>query len=96
MSNLVPAEDIENIVGGARDSIEHRGRAVSTEQTVYILHSKECLDKGGDLRDCPYSTALDRGVAMDRWSGYEDKPVALWVSAGSGRLIPMRELTPEL
>src|SRR6516225_10738811 len=59
LTDLVPAKDIERIVGVARHPIEHWGRAVSTEQTVYILHSKECLDKGGELRDCPYSEALD-------------------------------------
>lgn len=90
MTDLVPAKDIERIVGVARHPIEHWGRAVSTEQTVYILHSKECLDKGGELRDCPYSIALGLGIAMGRWAGYEDRPVPLWVSAATGRLVPLR------
>jgi hypothetical protein len=92
MSDLVPAEEIERIVGVARHSVEHWGRAVSAEQKVYILHSRECLDRGGDLRDCPYSIALDQGLAMDRWADYEDQPVALWVSAATGRLVPFKTM----
>jgi hypothetical protein len=40
------------------------------EQTVYILHSRECLTSGIDLRDCRFSLALDRqiGDRLDRES----------------------------
>jgi hypothetical protein len=89
MTDLVPTEDIERIVGVARHSIEHWGRAVSAEQTVYILHSKACLARGGDLCGCPYSEALDKGIEMARWNGYVDMAVPLWVSAGTGRLLPL-------
>lgn len=92
MSNLVPAEDIERIVGVARHQTKHYGRADSAEETVYVLHSRDCKDSGIDLRDCPYSIALDRGIHMDRWSNYQDRPMELWVSAGNGRLVPMREV----
>lgn len=90
MSELVPAEDITRIVGTDRHPTLHYGRAVSTEDTVYILHSQQCLDSGIDLRDCDYSTALDEGINVGYhgapWNGYEDKPVplAIW----NGRLIP--------
>jgi hypothetical protein len=79
MSNLVPADDIERIVGINRHRRAHYGRAVSAEQTVYILHSRECLDSGIDLRACRFSVALDRGIDERNWSGMEDQPVPLGV-----------------
>jgi len=79
MTDLVPAEDIERIVGMTRHRKVHFGRASSTGQVVYILHSKQCLGSGIDLRDCPFSVALDRGIDERQWTGYEDVPVALGV-----------------
>ena len=74
MSQLVPSTDIERIVGAERSQHDHIGRAVSEEQTVYILHSRDCLDSGIDLRECPFSVALDEyGV----WEGREDEAVVL-------------------
>jgi hypothetical protein len=77
VTDLVPAADIERIVGAARHPTEHLGRAVSTEQTVYILHSQKCRDSGIDLRDCAFSVALDHGIDMSDWDGWEDQPVTL-------------------
>jgi hypothetical protein len=77
VSDIVPAEDIERIVGVERHPTEHWGRAVSAEQRVYILHSQECLDSGRDLRECPYSLALDNGIDPFDWT--EDVPVSLWL-----------------
>lgn len=88
MSELVPAEDIERIVGIERHRQVHYGRAVSDEQTVYILHSRQCLDSGIDLRDCRFSKALDLGIEMGSWDGFEDVAVALGV--WRDRLIPLR------
>lgn len=79
MTDLVPAEDIERIVGVERHSTEHWGRAVSAEGRVYILHSRECLDSGRDLRECPYSLALDNGIDPFDWTENEDVPVSLWI-----------------
>ena len=95
MTDLVPTEDIERIVGVARRQTVHCGRAVSAEQRVYILHSKDCLDSGIDLRKCPFSLALDLGISLHRWAKFEDLPVELWVSAATGRLVPMRRLTDD-
>ena len=67
MSEIVPREHIESIVGSPRQKYLHMARAVSAEQTVYILHSFECLDTYRDLRDCPYSIALDEGINEDLW-----------------------------
>jgi len=86
MTNLVPREDIERIVGIARDPEIHYARAVSAEQTVYILHSKRCLDSGIDLRQCQYSLALDRGID-EAWANCQDVPVMV---GARERLVPLR------
>lgn len=91
MSDLVPPDKIEQIVGARRHPTAHIVRAVSSEQTVYILHSQTCLDdcliRGVDLRDCRFSLALDRGIEPERWVGCEDRPfvAGLWYR----RLVPL-------
>lgn len=81
MSELVAAEEIERIVGVARDDTEHYGRAVSSAKTVFILHSAQCKASTADLRDCAFSVALDRGidheVPWSRWRRAEDRAVLL-------------------
>lgn len=79
MSELVPIEEIEGIVGRPRHPELHLGRAVSAEQRIYILHSQACRGTGIDLRDCDYSRALDRGTVGD-WP--EDEPMALAIVGG--------------
>lgn len=91
MSDLVPAKAIENIVGASRHATMHIGRAVSAEETVYILHSQECKDSGIDLRDCELSLAVDDGIDPSQWDGYEDRPVALGIIRS--RLVPLCDLT---
>ena len=88
MTNPVPADEIEQIVGVERHSTRHYARAVSAEQTVYILHSEECRRTYSDLRHCPWSLALDRGIDEYDWSDREDMPVLVRVR--DGRLIPDR------
>ena len=88
MSDLVPADDIERIVGVQRHRKAHYGRAVSAEQTVYVLHSHECRDSGIDLRECRFSVALDRGIKPEAWSGHQD--VAVGLGVWDGRLIPLK------
>jgi hypothetical protein len=87
MTDLVSPARIESIVGVARHPTEHWGRAVSAEQTVYILHSRACLHAGNDLRDCEYSVALDLGIDVRDWQGQEDASVLL-VIADDGVLVP--------
>lgn len=84
MTEKVPADKIEGIVGRRRHPVNHYARAVSAEQTVYILHSRECLLTTPDLRDCPHSLALDRGIDLGYW--VEDVPLRVIVSGG--RLLP--------
>lgn len=89
--NIVSAEDIEEIVGAKRFKNLHIARAVSSEQTVYILHSQRCFDSTGDLRDCVYSQALSWGIDTEVWSDFEDRPVVVSASGGE-ELWPSRSL----
>jgi hypothetical protein len=86
VSQIVPAEQIETIVGVKRQATEHWGRAVSAEETVYILHSQECKDSTPDLRECPFSIALDRGIdSAFPWTGWrrvQDKATRLEIVRG--------------
>lgn len=88
MTNLVDPSQCESIVGAPRHVTRHLGRAVSSEQTVYILHSHLCKASGKDLRDCNYSHELDRGINEYDWDGWEDKPVVLGFNRTG--LIPVR------
>ena len=78
MTKPVDSERIEDIVGYPRRIYQHTGRAVSDEQTFYILHSYTCLDRYKDLTQCPYSKALDKGVLFDT----ADAPQLLRVESG--------------
>jgi hypothetical protein len=82
MSNLVPADQIERLVGAKRHALAHLGRAVSAEQTIYVLHSQACKDSGIDLRFCGYSRALDRGIDQGDWEGHQDSAVTLMHAHG--------------
>lgn len=95
MTNLVPPDIIEEIVGARRHPVQHLARAVSVMQTVYVLHSEKCKASGIDLRDCPYSKALDLGIDPDDWRGSEDRPVV--VAIIHDRLFPLvpKWLRPE-
>ncbi|OZC88338.1 hypothetical protein CH282_09420 [Rhodococcus sp. 06-418-1B] len=91
MSDIVPADDIEKIVGAPRHHKHHYGRAVSEEQRMYILHSQRCLATYQDLRQCPYSIAMDRGIDVDYWwLGCEDMPVVLAIRGP--HLVPLRKV----
>lgn len=88
MVSLVPTEDIERIVGVRRHDDEHWARAVSAEQKVYILHSRKCLDSGRDLRECPFSLALDNGILLADWLEDEALPVVIDDVRGAPLLAP--------
>jgi len=90
MAELVDRDSIEEIVGCERQNQQHMARAVTAEQTVYILHSHFCLGANPDLRECIFSQALDNGVEPDRWEGFEDRPVQVLIS-WEGRLVPARQ-----
>ena len=65
---------------------------VTAEQRVFILHSQECRDTYPDLRECPYSLALDRGIELTAWRGLEDRPFVVGISVLSQRLVPVSEV----
>ena len=80
MSDIVPADQIEEIVGATRHGTDHLARADSAAQTVYILHSQECRDATPDLRTCPFSIALDGGIEPDEW--IMDRPMRAAIVGG--------------
>jgi len=88
MTDLVDRSEIEKLVGATRRKRTHLGRADSEAGKVYILHSQVCLDSGMDLRGCRFSIALDFGIDMDDWEGFEDETVGLLVF--EDRLMPVR------
>lgn len=88
MADLVPSDQIEQSVGVTRHSTRHYARAVSAEQTVYILHSARCKGSGRDLRECLFSRALDNGIREGDWIGHEDKPIRVTIDREQ-RLIPV-------
>lgn len=83
---LVPEDQIETIVGVPRDEYQHYARAVSAEQTVYILHSKLC--KENIYPNCAFQQALERGLDMNEWYYFQDQPVLVHVH--DGYLHPVR------
>lgn len=97
MTDLVPAPDIEEIVGASRHATDHLGRAVSVQRTVYVLHSAECRqlhDVGDrDLRNCPFSIALDHGIVDEDWHGHQDQVVGLSIETGLLTPIPLLDST---
>ena len=80
MSERVPARDIERIVGVKRHQSRHVIR-VTASWRAFILHPHDCLALYDDLRDCPWSLALDRG---DAWLP-DDKPH--YVRVRDGQLV---------
>lgn len=88
MTTLVPRKLIEETVGTRRQNKLHVGRMNSKENAFYILHSKECLESGIDLRDCEYSVALDNGIKD--WDGWEDNPHFITIS--DGMIVPLIRL----
>lgn len=95
MSALVDPSHIEQIVGVRRSRGWHYGRAVSAEQTVYILHSQRCLDSGIDLRECRFSLALDRGIKLYAWDDMQDRPVILGLDKHE-HLVPLAVTDDEM
>lgn len=87
MSETVPADQIERLVGASRHPFRHIARAVSAEQTVYVLHSQLCKDMTPDLRECPFSLALDNGINEHDWADMEDRPLRVMIN--EGRLVPV-------
>lgn len=75
MTGRVPADQIEGLVGAARHPVRHIARAVSAEQTVYLMHPDDCREGRADLTTCPHSIALYAGIRAPEWDRHEDRPV---------------------
>lgn len=99
MTYVVPADQIEGLVGAKRHSVKHLGR-LSSDSTAeplsdewwltssfYILHSEHCKANTPDLRTCVFSEALDAGLEESDWTGYQGKTVVLAVDS-DGILCP--------
>ena len=65
MTQLVPKDQIEKIVGVKRSQTFHYGKAIVDAEEFYILHSQDCRESVADLRKCIYSLALDKGIDDD-------------------------------
>jgi hypothetical protein len=86
VTELVDPAEIETIVGVWRHPVDHVARARSAEQKVYILHSVACVSVTADLRECPFSVALDRGIDLEVWKDLEDRPVTIEIR--DDRVVP--------
>lgn len=91
MADLVPTDQIEDIVGARRHPFKHLARCDTSAEMVYVLHAAGCVASTSDLRLCRYSRALDNGVD-DRWRGWEDRPVVVAIDPPTLRLVPMAEV----
>lgn len=86
MIQRVPTDEVEGIVGSERDDEHHLARAVSADEMVYILHSRQCQDQHPYLEHCSYSLALAEGIYPGEWPLDETVLVTLC----EGRLVPHR------
>ena len=89
MTDLVPSDQIEQIVGVRRHAYLHYALADSTTGVVSILHSRHCKDHELDLRHCVFSLALDNGLDPQDWDDVMDTPVIVrvWEVTNHQRLI---------
>lgn len=81
----VPADQIEDLVGRKRHATEHYASARGDD--FFILHSQTCLDAFEDLRECPYSRSLAKGVFKD--NRFEIGPTR--IAVGLFGLVPVDE-----
>lgn len=86
MVSVVPADEIETIVGTRRKAQQHIARASSQDEQIYVLHSALCV-KRREITECAYTQALDNGINMEVWEDHQDEPVEVMVS--NGRLVPV-------
>lgn len=93
MTELVNPDMIERIVGHERHDHLHIARMVEAEQKLYVLHSRECKNSTPDLRQCPFSLALDKGLDPDIWDGITEHEInALAISVKTGQLYPRPDI----
>ncbi|MDQ1113971.1 hypothetical protein QE418_003419 [Microbacterium testaceum] len=88
MSEIQDSDVVEATVGTERREDEHLGRAVTAEERMYVLHSRQCIESGIDVRACAFSAALDRGIDERVWRDHMDTPVVLAIGGALGDLEP--------
>ena len=101
MTEHVDPTEIERIVGAPRHENLHLGwvdlnghdpDSHLIQAQVFILHSAACKSYRKDLRECPFSIALDRGAG--EWDpDLFERTVVLGIDE-YGRLIPRRVYVP--
>ena len=84
MTDIVPADEIEEIVGLTRHPTRHYVRHDTESGIAWMLHSQECFNTGIDLRDCPHSHAL---TGAD-WVGMVDRPVEVTADGHLAEVTP--------
>lgn len=94
MTRPVDPSTVEAIIGLPRRLHQHLARVVDRDgdDGVFIMHSKMCVALTPDLRTCPYSLALDLGVAdVPGWHDENGEPVreTVQVVLRRGRLMPV-------
>lgn len=95
MTEIVPADEIEKIVGVKR-SFVHIAKAYSSNQLIYILHSHLCRETIKDLRNCVFSKSLFyKGINQDIWADYQDISVPVTLDE-EGELVPLPHMIPNL
>ena len=101
MTERVDPTEIETKVGAPRHENLHLGlvdlnghdpASYLIQAQVFILHSHRCKSAREDLRECPFSIALDRGAGQ--WDpDLFERTVVLGIDE-YGRLIPRRVYVP--
>jgi len=90
MAEKMTPEDVDRVFssrGVNRHTNVHVAIALSEDQTVYVLHSKKCLERTGGRFDCEFTDALQWGIEVDDW--VEDVPLVCVVNPLSGLLDPV-------
>lgn len=90
MTEIEPGLALEKKFGVRRRLTVHLGLVDTREQRFYILHSKDCIDSGIDLRECEYSLSLDvhGAVYLSQDQYLMNKPFIL-------RLLPDGRIWPD-
>lgn len=92
MTELIDPTEVERLVNARRHPTEHIGLANSHDGKTYLLHSKQCLDSGIDLRTCEFAYAQDAGIDMAVWEDRQDHPYILRIV--EGQLVPLKKADP--
>ena len=88
MVNIIPPDEIEELVGSARLFDKHVGRVITAERRFVLMHSEQCLQEYDDLRDCPYSQSMQSNFYSGRWESHRDEAMLVELDRETGVLYP--------